>query len=429
MERAENNYLYIAENKKGIVKIGVTKNNPYERVESFSQYYTDKFNLVTFFNIKNMNRIDVETFFHEILNSQFLNINYLAKTMIKINDSHAEIVNKKLNGYTELFVENKVIIRNLLIFLNLIDVIDLKIYDIDEINKIKSYTLGDVKNFQKFHKENIRNEFNKASIIKPLIGNKQQLLLKNARYFFKDLHSTDFKHLSFEISENDIFFKLKDKKLSITNFIYSNLDLPLTQSLIKTKTYKNVYFKNLVNHIANLRILNKRVSTQFKSDESSGVNTKQLTTNINTQNYNNNSELSKPSFDNSDNKSSYPRKNYSEGNKPSFDNSGNKTPYPRKNYSEGSQPSFDNSGNKTPYPRKNYSERNKPSFDNSGNKIPYPRKNYSEPSKPSFDNSDNKSSYPRKNYSEKNQPFANNNETEKSQISNKTDIKYKNKNF
>lgn len=263
MEKADNNYLYIAENKKGIVKIGVTKNSPYERVDNFSQYYPDKFHLVTFFNIKNMNRIDVETFFHEILNSQFLNINYLAKTMLKINDAHADIVNRKLNGYTELFVENKVIIRNLLIFLNLIDVIDLKIYDIDEINKIEDYKLEDVKIFKKYHKDTIKQEYDKVSVVKPLMHNKQNLLLRNAKFFFKDLQPQDFKHLSFEINKENIIFKLREKRLSITNFIYSNFDPTLTQSLIKTKAYKTVYFKNLVEHINSLRIYNKRVSTQF----------------------------------------------------------------------------------------------------------------------------------------------------------------------
>ncbi len=265
--KVENNYLYIAENELGIVKVGVTKNNPYDRVESFSSFYENKFKLVTYFNIKNMDRLNVETFFHEILNSQFLNINYLAKKMPQINPEHKNIVDNRLNGYTELFVENKTILKNMLIFLNLIDVIDLKIYDIHEINKIKPYELGDVKRFKKSNKKLVQAELGKISPIKPLINNKQNLLLRNAKFFFKNLPSNELKHLSFDITDEKIVFKLKDKELSITNFIYTDLSLELTESLIKTKTYKNIYFKKLVSHIANLRVLNARVSTQFNGEK------------------------------------------------------------------------------------------------------------------------------------------------------------------
>ena len=256
--------------------------------------------------------------------------------------------------------------------------------------------------------------------------NKADLLLKNTNNFFGNIDAINFKHLSLEIDSESIYFKSNDKKLSITNFIYSNLDKHLIQCLVKTKTYKTVYFDNLKNYINQLRLSNKELSTQFKSIDVPTPEIKKRTYTKKNNDFWNKKNTNNQRLNSDNSNNNYPKKEWKERPLNPNTNSNNQSlnsdnNYPKKEWKErplntnknSNNQSFNNDQN---YPKKEWKEKPLNTNTNSNNQglnsdNNYPKKEWKErPLNPNINSNgqgfNNDQNYPKKEWKER--PLNNN---------------------
>ena len=279
LKRAENhnkNILYIATNDNGLIKIGITDVSAEKRVEKFTKDYDNSFKLILKFDLNNnIANTTVETLFHEILNSKFLNVNFLQKN--KLSNDFEDFVKIKDNGrcksgYTEIFILEKDILKNLIVLMHLLNITEIKPDHFNTINLLKENDnfLSEIKNINKIIKKNeVINTFkDKNLLIKPLLNNQTNILKKNFAYIAKKIENDqrndcfDNEKVNFLLKNNKLFFSYESYSIDASNIIHgcSNDIDRLNLISINQPNFKS--FKDLGNVILNIRKENLNLSGQ-----------------------------------------------------------------------------------------------------------------------------------------------------------------------
>jgi hypothetical protein len=173
MEFIMANWLYLCSDRNSLIKVGVTsEEDPQTRVNTFSKDYDNKFDIVVAISVNSINAKNLESFFHNLLNSQLLNIKLLVEEFNIIELDFQKIVNSKADGYTEIFLSNPNYLANLLVYANFFDLIEVTEYDLDKICKIKTFPLKEF-----FKNQNLSKKLNQ--IKKSGINLPSETFLKN----------------------------------------------------------------------------------------------------------------------------------------------------------------------------------------------------------------------------------------------------------
>lgn len=133
--------LYVLDNGKGFIKIGIAKENVNARLNIINKKLSEenKFRIIETFEV-NEHLAKVEKFIHEFLNHANLNLQNIQN---KFNIVELEIL-LSANGYTEFFLADSEKIKQGITFFGLLGLINISEEKINNLDQISSYTLHDL---------------------------------------------------------------------------------------------------------------------------------------------------------------------------------------------------------------------------------------------------------------------------------------------
>lgn len=224
-----NNYLYIAINGEGLIKIGLTDGNPILRIEKFSKEYEIPFEPLLIFDVKNTDNDVAESILHQLFNSQLLNTAFIHKEMsifdfVKYNKNSPD-------GYTEIFLANSKFLANSLTILHLNGIITLQEENLDSLTTITEYPIQRLQNKYpaEFNKIRLR-ENNKISLLKPNYNNRNIIFKKNFSKFLK--LSENFENLNLKYQNKELYLTNNSIKSNLSNLLHGNDDISILKKII-----------------------------------------------------------------------------------------------------------------------------------------------------------------------------------------------------
>lgn len=272
------NWLYLCTDHHCLTKVGVTSEiDPQTRVNTFSKDYDNKFDIVVAIPVNSINAKNLESFFHNLLNSQLLNIKLLVEEFNIVELDFQKIVNSKADGYTEVFLSNPNYLANLLVYANFFDLIDVNEENLNKICEIKTFPLKEF-----FKNQNVNKKLSKikefginlpeATFLKnnEINGHVNSLRRNNGNFFETCNDSSIY---TFDIKGNDILINNGIKKLNLNLFVNSNNNqeyrIKLLSIFKEIKLNSNNQEKETLQHFFNIAqsfsSLTKSISTQKRN--------------------------------------------------------------------------------------------------------------------------------------------------------------------
>lgn len=252
------NYLYIAVNDDGFIKIGITNSNPTNRINKFGRKFPSKFRYLLSFEIQEIGNESIETLLHELFNSQLLNVKYLNNSLNVVEfDSYTK---DSPNGYTEVFLSNPIFLANCLTILHLQGSLTLQSTDLEKIKNLKEYPREELeRKYPKEFKQVRETEKNKISLLKPVFNNSETIYKRNYTKFLTIAQDSPRFKIMFE--GDNIYLHGNKNKTNAVNMLHGNTSYDNLQTLIsKERDINNPY--DIVKFANFLKLSNKSISVQ-----------------------------------------------------------------------------------------------------------------------------------------------------------------------